>query len=50
MRFMEKVATKLELTPSQVYKWCWDRNEQERKQVEMLLEMKKLPEKVWYIT
>ena len=25
--FMQKVAVKLELTPSQVYKWCWDRSD-----------------------
>jgi len=48
--FMEKVAKKLELTPSQVYKWCWDRNEQEQRQIKMLHEINELPEKIWYVT
>ena len=47
---MHKVAEKLELTPSQVYKWCWDRNEQEQRQIKMLHEINELPEKIWYVT
>ena len=47
---MEKVANKLELTPSQVYKWCWDRQDQERKQMQALREMDELPDKIWYVT
>ena len=31
-KFIEKIAEKLGLTSSQVYKWIWDRNEQEKKQ------------------
>ena len=48
--FMHKVAVKLELTPSQVYKWCWDRNDQERRQMIMLRESEVLPDRIWYVT
>ena len=48
--FMEKVAIKLELTPSQVYKWCWDRNEQEHKQKMFLIETGEMPDRIWYVT
>ena len=30
-RFIDKIATKLRLTPVQVYKWRWDRHESEKR-------------------
>ena len=31
-KFIDKIADKLQLSTSQVYKWIWDRNEREMKQ------------------
>ena len=36
VRFMQKISNKLQLTPSQVYKWRWDRNENENKRIQMI--------------
>ena len=49
-KFIEKIAEKLQLTSSQVYKWIWDRNEQEKRQRQKLGEMQELPNKIWYVT
>ena len=49
-RFMEKIADKIGLSRSQVYKWCWDRAEMEKKQRLALTKMKVLPTRIWYVT
>ena len=49
-RFIDKIATKLRLTPVQVYKWRWDRHESEKRLRDKYKQMKVMPEAVFYIT
>ena len=49
VKFTEKIAAKLGLAPSQVYKWSWDRHEQEKHQLEKLEKMHTLPDKIWHV-
>ena len=50
VKFIEQVAIKLKLSTSQVYKWCWDRREQEKRQRLLLEHTDVLPNKIWYVT
>ena len=49
-RFTEKIASSLNLTVSQVYKWSWDRHNMEMAQLQRLSDMDPLPERIWHIT
>jgi len=49
-RFIDKIATKLRLTPVQVYKWRWDRHESEKRLRDKYKKMKVMPEAIFYIT